>query len=701
MATNLTRSTARVYGALTALGDGSTDLLDRLLPFFEPIMRPSQGEQFDVENFARDVRKAYKWNFNTDVVEVFVPRLVDAGWLMPNGQAAEPTSYVITLPEKVLNVEVEATAESELRAVSEQFQTFAQELSPLTSIPRSVEEFEDILIEWLLYIEAYSERNLEFCTRTVKDPSGTLRQVVDVPRTTNLKDEERFLCARFVENAVNSDPKSAETLARIASIGLLTEVVQDFVKPVTPVETTNLVIYLDAPVAMELLGVSGKAARENTEPVVAELKRIGASVRIYGQSVHEIKESLAAVLENVRPTGPTAQALARGDVIRDFVAQVARHPETFLEAAGIGVTHRTLDQIPSENTYFTDDHRTDIYSALNFQQNPRAREHDAAVTTLVMRQRRGHKDRDIFKSRFLLMTRNGLLAQLVRRRCCDMGLLSRSSIPPVVHRRVLTASMWLRTGLGANDLEIPKRLLLANCERVLAIRPGVVDAVKKLTDELGDEEKIRQLDLLVGQHRSAQMLMDKTLGASNVVTKENLGELFQQMLHPHLEEERKRGAEAVKEERKKGRKHTEAVKSDLQNVQSAKDAIELRLKESKAEDLEAVEALCKDVERRLQKRRRNRRVLGGVMALVFCLPPLISPSTWQIYMTFLLALPLGYWTITGSKLIGTATSDENATSLLSKVAAERGLATKAARFEIIWQGTRFQVSLSRDSDQLL
>ena len=606
-----------------------------------------------------------------------------------------------TKPGELQGVEAEATAESELRAVSEQFQAFAQELSPLTSIPRTVEEFEDILIEWLLYIEAYSEKNLEFTIRTTKDASGTLRQVVDVPRTTNLKDEERFLCARFVESAVNSDPKAAETLARIASIGLLTEVVQDFVKPVTPVETSNLVVYLDAPVAMELLGVSGKAARENTEPVVAELKRIGANVRIYGQSIHEISHILAAVLDNTQPTGPIAQALARGDVMREFVAQVAADPEAYLEAAGIGVTHRTLEHMPSEQAYFTENHRTDIYSALNFQRNPHAREHDATVTTLVMRQRRGHEDRDIFKSRFLLMTRNGLFAQIVRRRCSEMELLSPSSIPPVVHRRVLTASMWLRTGLGTNDLEVPKRLLLANCERVLAIRPGVVDAVKKLTDELGDEEKVRQLDLLVGQHRSAQMLMDKTLGASSVVTKENLGELFQQMLHPHLEEERKRGDKAIKEERERGKKRVEKVKDELGNAQAAKDATARQLEERQIEDLEAVNALCQDVEKQLEKSRRIRRVLGGVLALAFCSPPLFGPSAWQSYLSFLLALPLGYWTITGSKLIGTATSNDNATALLAKIAAERGLTTKASRFEVLWEGTGFQVSLIKDPDQLV
>ena len=252
MPSNLTRSTARIYGALTSLGDGSTDLLVRLLPFFEPILRPLQGHLFNLDEFAREVRDTYKWNFNTDVVEVFIPRLVEAGWLTAVMPTVEQTNYTITLPDQILDVEIEQSAERQLRAIAEKFQIFAQELDPFSAIPSAVEEFEEILIEWLLYVEAFSEKNLDFTTRTVKEPSGTLRRVVDVPRTTTLKDEENFLCARFVEHAITSDPEASETLARIASIGLLTEVIQDFVKPDTPVETSNLAVYLDAPVAMEV-----------------------------------------------------------------------------------------------------------------------------------------------------------------------------------------------------------------------------------------------------------------------------------------------------------------------------------------------------------------------------------------------------------------------------------------------------------------
>jgi hypothetical protein len=697
MVKTLTRSAARVYGALSALGDGSTDVLERLLPFFDPILRPKQGTRLDLDAFAKEVRETYKWNFNTDIVEVFIPRLVDAGWLTPDDPNIKQTTYTISLPDQILEPDTEASVNEQLRQIAEKFKAFSESLSPLTAIPREVEEFEDILIEWLLYVEAFSEQNLDFKIEIRKDNSGKLRQVVEVPQTTSLKDEEKFLCARFVQHAISTDPAAAEVLARIASIGLLTEVVQDFVKPNTPVETSSLVVYLDAPVALELLGVSGKSARENTIPIVSELQRIGVNIRIFGQSVDEMKQSLQSVLQNPRPIGPTAQAIARGEVFKDYVAEVSRGPEPFLEALGVKVAYRTLEKFPTEHEFFTDEQRTEIYGALAFQQNNYARAHDADITTLVMRQRKGNVNRDLFESRFFVLTRNGLLAQLVRRKCVELGILSPNAVPPVVHRRVLSAAMWLRTGLGAQDLEIPKRMLLASCERVLAIRPGVVEAVRKLTDALGDEEMARQLDLLVAQDRSAQMLMDKTLGAPSVVTEANLPHLFQEMLQPHLEEERKKAAKAVKEETAKGKRKLDKVQEELDTERKAKSDTAARLEAEYLEDHKIVKALCSEVEGRLAKLRKRNKFVGLILAIIFCVPAVFLPSDWRAYLSIALAIPLAYLTITGNKLLGTKSSGNTALSALETAANTRRLDAKMSRFNIEWKDEHFSVSERNDT----
>lgn len=691
MAKPLSRSAVRIYGALSALGDGSADVLTRLLPFFEPVLREKNGTLFDPEEFAASVRTAYKWNFNTDIVEVFVPRLEETGWLTASTPERNTQSFVVSIPEQLPETEAEKTASQHLREIAERFQHFAQELSPLTAIPLEVEEYEDMLIEWLIYVEAFSEDSIDFKQSVQTDSSGTMRNVVEVPNNTSLDDEQKFLCARFVRHEIEQGGSAAEILARIASIGLLTEVVQDFVRPSDAIDNTDLIVYLDAPIALEMLGVSGRSARDNTIPIIEELQRIGAKTRIFSQSLSEMSTALKAVLQNPRPTGPTAQALARGEVLRDFVAQVAANPTPFLEEHDVAVVHRTLEQTPSEHQYFTTEQRQEVFAAQIFQQNFTARDHDADITSFVMRQRGGKSDKDIFRSGFVVMTRNGLLAQVVRRVCLEMELLSRTEIPPVVHRRVLTAAMWLRTGLGTSELEVPKRMLLANCEQVLAVRKGVVEAVKRLTDALDDEEKVRQLDLLIQQDRSTQMLMDKTLGAASVVTEQNLPVLFAEMLHPHLEEEREKGQQAVLKEKRRGSDRAKKLKGELEFAQNEAKLAEEQLRIGLEEDQSAVVALGSDVSKRLAFSRMRRRIAAGVLALASCGPLMLSQTPFSIGLAILVTFSLAYLTLTGSGLIGVTTGREKALAVLRREARRRMMEAKVDRFSIDWTGDRFDL----------
>lgn len=694
MTKDLTRSAARIYGALSALGQGSTDVLERLIPFFEPILRTHVGEQFNADTFAEEVRNKYNWNFNTDIVEVFVPRLVDAGWLAPDVPDSENSTHTINLSDQSKDSESEASAVESLRKIAKEFQEFSEALSPLTAIPRTVEEFEDILIEWLLYVEAFSEKNIDINISVRKDDTGTIRNIIEVPRTTSLRDEERFLCARFVESSIKNNPGTANELAKIASIGLLTEVIQDFVKPQGITDNSNLVVYLDAPVALELLGASGSAAQANTTPVIKELARIGARINIFEQSVDELKQSLSAVLKNPRPTGPTAQALARGEVLKEFISELAVRPEPVLERMGVTPVQRTIEQYPNEHPFFPKEYRDEIFNALKFQQNLPAREHDTDITTLVMRQRKGRTSRDIFNSNFLIVTRNGLFAQIVRKTCVELGIQPRDTVPAVVHRRVLAASMWLRTGLGADGLEIPKRMLLANCERVLAIRPGVVNAVKKFTDALGDEEKSRQLDLLIQQDRSAQMLMDKTLGASSSITEENFSQLFEEMLHPHLEEIREQSAAAIAAEKNQARVNMERAKKMIETEKEARNTDRRLAKEILAEDKTAIIALCEDVAEQLARRKNIHRTLALGLAITLAVAPFALNQVFLSVFSVISSILLTYLTISGSSLIGASTTEKRAFQKLQETAESRRLATKLRRFTLEWNGSEFTL---RDS----
>lgn len=489
----ITRAAVNTFAVIENFRNGSNDILDGLLPFFQPLLEKRNGVEFDSNDFAKEVSENYHWNFTADVAEELIPRFEKKGWLKSESVSLEKTTYVVCCPENSIELN-DSEVYDDFKKITEEFKSFCEMLSPITALSYDIDHYQDILIEWLLYVDAYSEENLNIEYRQTVNEEKKLSIRPIIPNTTSLTDDQIYLCARFVEYAIKNNPKIADQLIQIASIGMMTEVVQDFVKPLTSVAASDLIVYLDAPIAMELLGVSGRAARENIQPIVAELQKIGVTIRIFSQSIEEIKRSLNAVLKATTRTGPTARALSQGSVLEAYVRKVASNPEKALLDQNIRVTARTLKSFPNEHEYFDDECNKDLYSSLRFQHNVAAREHDATIATFVMRQRSGYSTKDIFGSKYVILTRNGVFSQASKRACTQLGKLKSQDVGPVIHRRALAMAAWLRTGLGGEKEEVPKRQLLSSCERILSIKPHIVDAIKKFSSEL-NVEKAAQLEL--------------------------------------------------------------------------------------------------------------------------------------------------------------------------------------------------------------
>lgn len=290
----LTQRTLRVFSVLEHYRAGSPDILDALLPFFEPILLRYKGTILDQAGFAEEVRQAYHWNFNADIVEELIPRFKNKGWVQEISSTDEAATYRVTYDEPADSEDTNSI--KLLSYVATQFRDFVTRLSPLTTFDKSEEELTDILVEWLISIDAYTEDVLLHHV-TKKDPTeGILGLNIELEDSSTLENEEKYLCARFVKHMFDNNSPFIPALCKIASIGLLTEVVQDFQKPITSVSRTNIVIFLDAPVALDLLGVSGNAAAENIRPIINKLQEIGATVRIFRVSVDELSHALEAVL---------------------------------------------------------------------------------------------------------------------------------------------------------------------------------------------------------------------------------------------------------------------------------------------------------------------------------------------------------------------------------------------------------------------
>jgi hypothetical protein len=170
-----------------------------------------------------------------------------------------------------------------------------------------------------------------------------------------LSGEERYLAARFVHHISVKDAGYIPQLAQPASIGLLVEVVDDFIKPTTTPGIVDLTIVVDAPLALDYLGLSGKALQTDVRNVLDSLKSIGCKIIVYPVSCGEMQRNLKSMLALPREQrhGYTHQALQRSEVLPEFVE--ARNPEKALEAEGIQVRTISLDDFPHQHRFFDAD----------------------------------------------------------------------------------------------------------------------------------------------------------------------------------------------------------------------------------------------------------------------------------------------------------------------------------------------------------
>jgi len=182
---------------------------------------------------------------------------------------------------------------------------------------------------------------------------------------------------------------------------------------------------------------------------------------------------------------------------------------------------------------------------------------------------------------------------------------------------------------------------------------------------------------------------------SNVVTEENFPLLWQEMLHPHLEEERQRGEAAVNRAKADGRKRLdkaneqiEAIKKEKEQSASSQSA---RLEARRSEDFDAIQAMCTDVEGTLRRIRAVRVGTGVILGLLFSVPLIMDTTPIVRGVSFVIGWLLAYLTATGGKLLSIGVEETPSLKALRSTAERRKLLGKLDQFNVSWNKTAFIV----------
>jgi hypothetical protein len=357
---------------------------------------------------------------------------------------------------------------------------------------------------------------------------------------------------------------------------------------------------------------------------------------------------------------------------------------------GISVLDQTEDAFPNEHRFFTGKDIQDLYAEVHWVHDDRPRYHDALAAALVMRKRGAVRSNDLFEVRHLLVTKNPYFAPVARRVALEKHYVGPTHLGPVVHQRQLATAVWLRGGLAAPDTEIPRQYILAACRRVLTLHKSLIERVRHEARSLSAVKR-EQLELLLTEGRSTQVLLDKTLGSANVIDGSNVERLVDEMRRAVAAEayaEADARVETVKAEVEEQRKELAERAAEQARVQSE---LEAELTREADKTTKVANALLD----RVNKSIRRRRIVAIIVGIFFVLLaeglPIIFGNMTGVFVSlglFLLAL-LAHFSGELKKRVIKPVGRHLAFKTLEKRLDSAGLALEDLPYELCYSGGKF------------
>ncbi len=381
----------------------------------------------------------------------------------------------------------------------------------LTSGAYKKDELEDGLIDWILR----NDQQIEFSNEYRKDPKSDLD----------------FIASKFVQDLEKNNTDLFNDLALIHSGAIVSELVLDFKMPETSKDKArDLNIILDAPFVMHLLKLSGKQHYESTNGIFEQLKSLEVQIHIFKHSCEEIEGSIDGVLNpnNPEKRGPLAAAIFSREIIPDYAKTVRNNLDKYIKDLGIKIFDPdSYGAQLNKEKYFSKESQDRFYDAITWE-NSRARDRDVNSVSIIMRWRGRTKERDFLKSKYLFVTNNTRLASKSRWFCIDENLIKAMHAPPVISVQTLSGILFLMLGDEEKKLSLSRKQLLASCGRAVIANPGIIEAYSNKLKELSPTDT-DQITAILSEPKTVQLVMDKTGGNVDAITRDNIEEMMESL----------------------------------------------------------------------------------------------------------------------------------------------------------------------------
>lgn len=350
--------------------------------------------------------------------------------------------------------------------------------------------------------------------------------VVDLPAAET---DGSALVSRFVLQLVSQEPQAFEYLETVVKGSMLANILY-FPKAFTSGKPrlTGMLVYLDTPVALRVVGYAEEHYRAPAMEMVELLEAQGAKFNIFDHTLREIEGVLDGAAENYRRGRPGE---VPGDVVDFFASQelTASDVEAMIATLNSRLAQHSIDVVaaPAQTEALAVDETT-LEHQLSQQVGYRRREallRDLDSLTGIHRIRDGQPRRRIERSEAILVTSNYPLCRVAQGFFKDAQ--GRAGFPLCMLDSRLVSLAWLMNPVQGADL--PRKQIIATSYAALNPPESVwrryLAEVRRLAEhgDLTDDQVV----LLLFSPEARFALLDSTDGDPTTFTEGTVAQVLE------------------------------------------------------------------------------------------------------------------------------------------------------------------------------
>lgn len=574
-----------------------TDLLSGIAVLIRPLVSDLADQLFDSRVLSARLANAYGVSIPSAALEGMTHRLVAADVLRIEQGEAGLTRALYKANQEIAPIEPDS--EADFQAILDEFLRHAADR--LTSAGKELSQ-EALTSGFLRHLATLDFSAIK--ARPVVVPEQGSRIVGPAAReqialSTELADQAALdsLVASYIAWLQEHQPTRLSLLAKVADGALAAELVFDLQAPTSVSRLTNTTVVVDTPLILSYLDLSSIQDTVDAKKLFNQILETGAKVAAYQHSIEEAEGILRAI-QNARGSGdaygPSVHRLSNSTFRAYFDSMIG-------SISRIWTQTNKFEVIPEAATHFhknftqIDEEGIAAAIRLNMYDRVLTRERDAKSVAETMRRLGGAHIpvSRIVTCKYIFATSNAALQRRVSTYLVGKNFLAEGDFNPIVTSRYLSGLCWLICG-GKSDQSPTMARLLANCAAALRVKPEIAERTKRFLADV-DPEKAIHFEALMTNERASQYLIEVTLGDVNVITANNVEDIY--------EEVQRRAAEKVAIEKdheyqgqitvlqsilRESEKTTERLESSLNDTQSELEArkIEVRNLSQQSADLQ-------------------------------------------------------------------------------------------------------------------